>query len=77
VSRIAKPNKPITSLSTGLSRHYMRQISKSALVDVVVALVRSQHPGESFDDAALWRALCATCDPVLIMRGDKIPSRSR
>jgi hypothetical protein len=77
---VTRLNKPLISIGHGPVRHYLRQISKAALVDILVMIVREEFlvvlAGET-DDEALERVLRTLCEPILRRRDDKLPSRSK
>jgi hypothetical protein len=67
-----KPAGALRSSSDRAARHYLEQLSKAALMDVVCDLVSQANQGD--DDPATAEQVHAACEPVLFVRGDRIPS---
>lgn len=49
-------------------------MSKAALADMLIDLVRVAEGDESMDGKALYWAICSRSEPVLLARGDRVPS---
>lgn len=65
--------KPTTQVESREACSFLDGFSKAALADLVVDLVRRNAGDEDLDGAALVAAITAEAEPVMILRGDKMP----
>lgn len=66
--------KPITQVESREACSFLDGFSKAALADLVVDLVRRNAGNEDLDGAELVAAIVAEAEPVMVARGDKMPT---
>jgi len=65
--------KDLTQTEDPGVKHWLDRLSKKALGDLVIDLVRIGEGDETLDGAELCRRLHAAAEPVMLARDDKLP----
>ena len=64
-------------MANGEAHRVINSVSKSALLDMVVDMLRQQAGNEELNGSDLVVAFCDRFEPVALLRGDRMPKRCK